>query len=146
MIIPAAMTVPNARLAESRMPDPKVEIIDGKYKNLIRSHAFIPIIRELSLRSKSVSCKPRITKVIDIKVTTKVVRIVEVLIEAPIEAIKRGKKTTEGIALKKLIVPRVTFSPESQRVIEIPITSAAMVPKTKPSREISKEMDNDCQK
>jgi hypothetical protein len=84
--------------------------------------------------------------VIDIKVTTKVVKIADVLIEAPIEAIKSGKKTTDGIDLKKLIELRVIFSPEFQSVMDVPITNARKVPRRKPRREIANVINNDFQK
>jgi hypothetical protein len=82
----------------------------------------------------------------DINVTTNVVRITEVLTDAPIDAISNGKNTTDGIARKKLMVPRVVFSPEGESAIEIPSNSAIEVPKMNPQNEIKIVIPTDCQK
>jgi hypothetical protein len=66
------------------------------------------------------------------------VRITEVFVDAPMDAINKGRNTTEGIERKKLRVPRVTFSPEAQRAMEIPINKAIKEPRTKPTTEIAR--------
>jgi hypothetical protein len=62
------------------------------------------------------------------------------------EAIKSGKKTTDGIDLKKLIELRVVFSPEFQRVMDVPISNAKKVPSRKPRSEIANVIPKDFQK
>jgi hypothetical protein len=74
--------------------------------------------------------------VTEIKVTTNTVRITEVLIEAPIEAMSKGRKTTEGIDRKKFMLPLVTSSPDFQSEIEIPKINAMIVPTKNPVNEI----------
>ena len=78
--------------------------------------------------------------------TTNVVRITDVLTEAPIVDINNGKNTTDGMARKKLMVPRVAFSPEDHSTTEIPSNSANEVPKTNPKKEIKTVTLTDSQK
>jgi hypothetical protein len=62
------------------------------------------------------------------------------------EAIKSGKKTTDGIDLKKLIELRVIFSPEFHSVMDVPIANAKKVPSRKPKSEIANVILKDFQK
>jgi hypothetical protein len=92
--------------------------------------------RDVSMSRGSVLLIPRTTNGNETKVTTNIDRVIEVLEEDPIAAMSKGRNTIDGIERKKLMVPFVTLSPEFQSEIEIPITSARIVPTKNPVKEI----------
>ena len=94
-----------------------------------------PIISALSNKPVSVVPTPRITYVTNIKVTTNAARITDVRAEEPIDAIRSGRKTTDGIDLKKFKTPRVANSPERLRAIKTPMVVAHIVPMMKLSTD-----------